>query len=49
MKSKLKLAYERPAERVFGSPQFIARTRNIELAPPKRFEPTRKADGDVVI
>lgn len=31
------------------SPSFIARTRNPELEPPARFEPTLKREGDVVI
>lgn len=36
-------------ERVFGSPAFINRTRNARLESPTRFEPTPKAEGDVVI
>lgn len=31
------------------SPQFVSLTRNPTLASPARFEPTQKADGDVVI
>lgn len=38
-------------ERVFGSREFIQRTRNPDLAlrPPARFEPTPKNDGDIVL
>ena len=36
-------------EKVFGSEKFRALTRRTDLEPPKRFEPTRKAEGDVVI
>lgn len=46
---KLKLAYERPSERVFGSREFIARSRNPDLEPPARFVPTVKGPNDVII
>ena len=46
---QIKLAYERPLERVFGSRGFIARGRNPDLPSPKRFEPTVKGENDVVI
>jgi hypothetical protein len=36
-------------ERVFGSRDFIARTRRPDLPSPKRFEPTVKGENDVVI
>jgi hypothetical protein len=36
-------------ERVFGSPQFINRTRNTRIESPTRFEPTEKGPNDVVI
>lgn len=48
MKPRLRLI-ETPVERVFGSKEFIARTRRPDLVPPKRFEPTHKEVGDVVI
>lgn len=48
-KSNLKLAYERPPERVFGSEKFIGLTRKVGLASPLRFEPTVKGEFDVVI
>ena len=31
------------------SPSFIRRSRNPDLPPPARFEPTPKSEGDVVI
>jgi hypothetical protein len=31
------------------SPRFLSLTRNPSLEPPLRFEPTRKAPGDVVL
>ncbi len=41
---------EEPTERVFGSPAFIARDRNPALPqPPRRFEPTAKRPGDIII
>ena len=36
-------------ERTFGSRKFISRTRLPDTPGPTKFEPTRKADGDVVI
>lgn len=36
-------------ERVFGSPQFINRTRNTRLESPARFEPTPKKPGDIIL
>jgi hypothetical protein len=48
-RSNLKLAYTRPSERICGSDRFLRLTRNPTLASPKRFEPTVKAVGDVVI
>lgn len=51
MKPNLKLVSSRPSEKVFGSPEFIARGRNVELAkkPPTKFVPTVKGPGDVTI
>jgi hypothetical protein len=46
MKPKLKLVQE---EKNGPSLSFLMRTRNPFLESPQRFEPTRKADGDVVI
>lgn len=46
---KPRLAYERPPGKVFGSPEFVARTRNPDLPSPERFEPTVKGENDVVI
>ena len=37
------------SERIFGSERFRSLTRKPDLESPKRFEPTVKADGDVVI
>lgn len=48
-KSNLKLVSSRPPERIYGSPEFIARGRNPGLEPPARFEPTTKGENDVVI
>ena len=48
-KTNLKLAYERPPEKVFGSAKFIGLTRKVGLKSPTRFEPTVKEIGDVVI
>lgn len=43
-------ADDQPTERIFGSPGFIARDRNPSLAPPPRkFVPTAKRPGDVII
>ena len=36
-------------ERIYGSERFRSLTRNPELGSPKRFEPTPKQAGDVVI
>jgi hypothetical protein len=37
-------------ERIFGKPAFIALTRNPTLPRPERkFEPTKKQPGDIVI
>jgi hypothetical protein len=36
-------------EHVFGSERFRSLTRRTDLEPPRRFEPTKKAAGDVVI
>jgi hypothetical protein len=49
MKTQLKLVTEQEAAR--PSRRFLSLTRNPDLAlnPPVRFEPTRKAAGDVVI
>ena len=47
---KLKLIKsDPPVEKVRGSLAFIKRTRNPALASPRRFEPTVKGPGDVVI
>ena len=47
---KLRIVTEESTERVFGSLAFIARDRNPALAPPpRRFVPTVKRPGDVVI
>lgn len=46
---KPKLIYERPTEKVFGSEEFISRTRNVSLKSPTKFEPTIKKPGDVVL
>lgn len=35
--------------KVFGSESFINLTRKADLPSPKKFVPTPKADGDVVI
>jgi hypothetical protein len=47
MKSALKLAYQRPPERIFGSPSFIARDRNPGLKSPRRFERVPKSPGSL--
>ena len=36
-------------ERIYGSERFRSLTRRTDLEPPKRFEPTPKQAGDVVI
>ena len=41
MKPRLRLV-ETPVERVFGSKEFIARTRRPDLVPPQRFEPAKR-------
>ena len=47
---KLRIVTDEPTERVFGSPDFIARDRNPRIPPPPRkFVPTVKSPGDVVI
>jgi hypothetical protein len=38
-----------PAAIAGPSPDFIRRSRNPDLPPPARFEPTPKQNGDVVI
>lgn len=48
MTAALHIAAPTP-ERVYGSPGFIKLTRNPAMPRPARFEPTRKASGDVVI
>jgi hypothetical protein len=40
----------KPSAAIAGpSPDFIRRSRNPDLPPPARFEPTPKQNGDVVI
>lgn len=46
---RLRVVNEGDSERVFGSREFIARTRNPALQSPAKFEPTEKKDGDVVL
>jgi hypothetical protein len=46
---KLHLITEEETERVFGSREFISRTRNPALRAPVRFEPTIKRAGDVIL
>jgi hypothetical protein len=38
-----------PHEKTYGSDEFIRRSRNPKLEAPKRFVPTKKEAGDVVI
>lgn len=45
----LKLAYERPPEKVFGSAKFIGLTRKVGLKSPTKFIPTTKQPGDIVL
>jgi hypothetical protein len=45
MRPKLKLVEEQDGP----SLSFLMRTRNPFLESPKRFEPTKKAPGDVVL
>lgn len=53
LKTKPRLRLVEPEaqiERVFGSRVFIARDRNPSLPPPpRRFEPTVKRPGDIII
>jgi len=49
MTRTLRLVTAEQIERTFGSREFIALTRKPELVSPRRFEPTVKRDGDVVI
>jgi hypothetical protein len=37
------------ADRIYGSEQFIRRSRNPEIEAPARFVPTVKGENDVVI
>jgi hypothetical protein len=49
-KPRLRVVTAEPTETVFGSRSFIARDRNPALAPPpRRFVPTIKRPGDVII
>lgn len=46
----LRVSALRAAAAIVGpSPAFVALTRNPELESPRRFEPTVKRDGDVVL
>lgn len=45
--AKLKLVHDAPPRG--PSPDFIRRSRNPDLEPPARFEPTVKQPGDVVL
>jgi hypothetical protein len=49
MKPHLRLVTEEDTERVFGSHGFIGLTRVPNAPGPRRFEPTTKRPGDVVI
>jgi hypothetical protein len=46
-RAKLVLVHDEPVRG--PSHQFIRRSRNPDLVPPARFEPTVKGEGDVVI
>lgn len=48
-KPALRIVTDEQHERTFGSRQFISLTRKPELVSPRRFEPTKKGPGDVVI
>ena len=48
-RAKLHIVTDEQHERTFGSREFISLTRNPALAAPKKFEPTKKGEGDVVI
>jgi len=47
--NRLRIVTDEQHERTFGSREFISLTRNPALAAPKKFEPTKKGEGDVVI
>lgn len=45
----LHIVTDADSERVFGSREFINRTRNTALQSPRRFEPTKKNEGDICL
>jgi hypothetical protein len=45
----LRIVHEGESERVYGSKRFLSLTRKPDLPSPRRFEPTTKGEGDVVI
>ena len=47
--SALSLPYGRPSHIAGPSRSFVSLTRNPDLAPPRRFEPTVKQPGDLVL
>jgi hypothetical protein len=49
MKPALRIVTPETTERVFGSREFIGLTRRAGMNGPRRFEPTKKDAGDVVI
>ena len=47
--AKLRVVSEDDSQRLYGSREFIARTRNPALQSPAKFEPTIKNEGDIIL